>query len=611
MKASTHLGPLIHLAGMSSFFTLPASQRKRKRDAPASTSKSAGRRNERKDNDSISGSDVSDDDNVAQAVDDVGSEDDEEEFESEGPAAKRIRLAEQYLANTQKDVLEDGGFDAAEVDEENLRRRMGERLKQDTAESKGKLYRRIADGLDWRQAKKKVVRCQNVRKSVTGVAVHGRHIFAVSKDLQLVKWELPIDEDSAKNKRASKKAKEVARTSGSSKSKNSQHHNKPILCVAVSPDGKFVATGGLDKKLIIWDAKSLTSLKVFTQHRDAVTALAFRMGTNQLFSASKDRTVKVWSLNELAYVETLFGHQDEVLDVSALAQEKCVTVGGRDRTARLWKVVEEAQLVFRGGTASGTSKALESLRKAYEDDLGVDMQDERIYSEGSIDRITMIDDDTLVTASDNGSLSLWNVNKKKAVHTLHLAHGLDPPIPIDQASAELEPDESLDERGRGGKQPRWITALEAIPFSDVLVTGSWDGYVRAWKISNDKRRIEPLGALGTIAESVESLLAQEGLTSDSLSKSALEAIQIDTARPGRVQGIVNDLSIVDKSKDTVLVAAAVGKEHRLGRWKEDMDGKNYVVLYEVGPVTVDDMSEDGSSGRESPAKHEQDFEGFD
>lgn len=596
---------------MSSFFTLPASQRKRKRDAPVTSSKSKVRRKEIEDSDSISGSDGSDDENVARAVDDAGEEDDDEEFEDEDSAAKRIRLAEQYLANTQKDLLEDGGFDAAEVDEENLRRRMGDRLKEDTAENKGKLYRRIADGLDWRQASKKVVRCQNVRKSVTGVAVHGRHIYAISKDMHLVKWGFPAEDDLAKKKRASKKAKVVARTSGSSKSNNTQHHSKAILCVAVSPDGKFVATGGLDKKLIIWDANNLACLKVFMQHRDAVTALAFRRGTNQLFSASKDRTVKVWSLNELAYVETLFGHQDEVLDVSALAQEKCVTVGGRDRTARLWKVVEEAQLVFRGGTASGSTKALESLRKAYEDDSGVDIPDERIYSEGSIDRITMIDDETFVTASDNGSLSLWNVNKKKAVHTLPLAHGLDPALPLDQASAELEPDESLDERGRGGKQPRWITALEAIPFSDVLVTGSWDGYVRAWKISNDKRRIEPLGALGAIAESVESLLEQEGLTSDSLSKSALEAIQIDKARPGRVQGIINDLSIVDKSKGTILVAAAVGKEHRLGRWKEDLDGKNYVILYEVGPIQADEMSADGTSGQNSPSKDEEDFQGFD
>jgi ribosomal RNA-processing protein 9 len=272
--------------------------------------------------------------------------------------------------------------------------------------------------------------------------------------------------------------------------------------------------------------------------------------------------------------------------------------------------VEESQLVFRGGSASGTSKALASLRKAYEDDSGVEVQDERVFSEGSIDRIAMIDDDTFVTASDNGSLSLWNIHKKKAVHTLPLAHGLDAPIPIDQASAELELDESLDERGRGGKQPRWITALAAIPFSDVLISGSWDGYVRAWKISADKRRIEPLGALGVIAESVESLLEQEGLTSDSLSKSAFEAIQIDDAHKNRIAGVINDLSIIDKNKHTVLVAAAVGKEHRLGRWKEDVDGRNYVVLYEVGPTKIDDTTDDSMSEGDSPSNNDECFEGF-
>ena len=595
---------------MSSFFTLPASQKKRKRVQPPSSVGGTEKQKSAQDNDSISGSDLSDDERVR---DDV-SEEDDEDYANEDPAAKRVRLAEQYLANTQKEVLEDAGFDAADVDEENLRRRMGERLKEDTAESRGKIYRRIADDLDWRQARRKIARCQQVRKSVTGIAIHGRYIYAVSKDIQLCKWQLPEVEQSSRNKRVSRKVKIVKRTFGHSKVKNAQHHTKSILCVAVSPDGKFVATGGADKRLIIWDAKSLKCLKIFTQHRDSVTALAFRRGSNQLFSASKDRTIKIWSLNELAYVETLFGHQDEVLDVDALTQEKCVTVGGRDRTARLWKVVEESQLVFRGGNASGTFKALQSLRRAYEDDSGVEMQDGRIYSEGSIDRLAMIDDDTFITASDNGSLSLWNINKKKAVYTVPLAHGLDEPLSIDQASADLEPDDNLDDRGRGGKQPRWITALKAIPFSNVLVSGSWDGYVRAWKISDDKRRIEPLGALGTIAESVESLLEQEGLSSESLSKSAFEAINIADVGKGRIQGVINDLAISDKDKSSVLVAAAVGKEHRLGRWKDDVEGKNYVVLYEIGPMTSGElMSEDGTSQRSTPAAGDQNenFEGFD
>jgi hypothetical protein len=153
---------------MSSFFTLPASQKKRKRpqapgDAPAKSGKPTRRRETR--DESISGSDISDDD--AAEDDFSGSESEDEELKNEDPAAKRIRLAEQYLANTQKEVLELGGFDAADVDAELMRERMGERLKEDTAESKGKLYRFIADEFDWSGAQHDQFRTDT--KGVNGV----------------------------------------------------------------------------------------------------------------------------------------------------------------------------------------------------------------------------------------------------------------------------------------------------------------------------------------------------------------------------------------------------------------------------------------------------------
>ena len=120
---------------MSSFFTLPPSQKKRKR--PSTSSRPSGtaapKRSRENDEGSISGSDSSGDDSPAGLVNDDGNqftdEDEEDEFQYEDAAAKRLRLAEQYLANTQQELLQDEGFDAADVDEENLRRRMGDRLK--------------------------------------------------------------------------------------------------------------------------------------------------------------------------------------------------------------------------------------------------------------------------------------------------------------------------------------------------------------------------------------------------------------------------------------------------------------------------------------------------
>lgn len=606
---------------MSSFFTLPASQQKRKRTRASTKTKGSAKR-ARKDDDSISGSDISDDDAPAPSDALSGSEEEDEEFEDEDPAAKRIRLAEQYLANTQKEVLDTVGFDAADVDQENLRRRMGERLKEDTAETKGKLYKWIADGLEWRRADKRALRFHGPSKTWTAVDAHGQYIYAATSYLDIVKWEVPAREQDTHDRRYRRNPKLVARTRGNKKDHRGQHHDKTILCLAVSPDGKFVATGGKDKKLIIWDA-SLKPLKVFTHHRDAVTALAFRRSTNQLFSASTDRTVKIWSLDELAYVETLFGHQDSVVDVGALTEEKCITVGSRDRTARLWKVVEESQLVFRGGGAPHRPKNLDSLKAAYEDDSAIGMDDESSdpsnYHEGSIDRVALIDDDTFITAADNGSLSLWNVHKKKPVFVYPLAHGLDPPIPISKASADVEPDEeTFAEKSRGGKQPRWITAMKAIPFSDTFVTGSWDGYVRAWKISTDKRRIEPLGAVANFATPVEALLESQGLRAESMSNSALTALKDaaeqdseTTSMNAEILGVINDMAIIDRGergKDGVLIAAAVGKEHRLGRWREFDEGRNQVVMLQVPRKGLVNGNVDVEINN---TVEDLDFEGFD
>ncbi|GIZ49199.1 hypothetical protein CKM354_001223400 [Cercospora kikuchii] len=603
---------------MSSFFTLPASQKKRKRaqdSAPTKSSKAPSTKPRKIRDESISGSEDEDDDEHQssrnRALDVHSSDEESSDDENEDVASKRIRLAEQYLANTQKEILDEAGFDAAEIDKENLARRMGERLKEDTAESKGRIYRWISGDFEWSRAERTQWRFH--QKSVTSVAVCEKDgvAYTVGKDSVLAKWKLPevVGEEEEGEKKRSRKPKLLAVNKRfGEKTKGIEQHNKAIRCVAASQDGKFVATGGLDKKLIVWDAATLKPLKTFYYqncHRDSIDSLSFRRGTNQLFSASRDRTVKIWSLDELTYVETLFGHQEEVADVSALAQEKCVTVGARDRTARLWKVVEESQLVFRGGGAPKQSK-----QKAKDNDSGIDVGDDyEMPHEGSMDRVACLDDDTFVTGSDNGSLALWNVHKKKPVHVYPLAHGMDPPLPLSEVSAEEVP----SEEARTKPQPRWITALRAIPFSDVFVSGSWDGYVRVWRLSQDKRRIEPLGRVGCVESSVENLLDEFGLSSAELSKSALQAVIDSTEKHGVVSGIVNDLAIADRgerAKNGVLVIAAVGKEHRLGSWKVQEDGKNYCVLFEV-PRKVVNSEESADSAEAGGEEDGGDFGGFD
>ncbi|RDW67607.1 WD40 repeat-like protein [Coleophoma cylindrospora] len=563
---------------MSSFFTIPGAQKKRKRTenseipkkrfatskAPSKSNKAPPKKAQR--DESISGSDSESDGPAAEEdeAETSGSESGEEETAAE----RRLRLAERYLENIREEVVDPEGFDAEDIDRDLI----AERLQEDVAESKGRIYRTLADELDFKDARHSLFR--NNTETVTAVAVCAPYTYTVSKDMALTKWriqDLPDEQLKVKKKKkkgwkpvpAKRVPEQVAYVRGDKReAKNNayQGHTDSILCVATSQDGKFVVTGGKDRRLIVWDA-NLKPLRVFSQHRDAVTGLAFRRGTNQLYSASKDRTIKIWSLDELAYVETLFGHQDEVVDIAALAQERCISVGARDRTARLWKVVEETQLVFRGGGSGKKSKS--------------------IALEGSMDCVAMIDEEMFVTGSDNGSISLWTMHKKKPIFTLPLAHGIDPPLKHDEASAEANPSLAIIPQA----QPRWVTALTTIPYSDVILSGSWSGDVRAWKLSDDKKKIEELGAISSTVNGEET-------------------------EQKAARGVVNSISIFergDRAKDGICVVVATGKEHRLGSWqrKHIPGAKNGAVVFEVARAS----KENGTNGVNGTT--DTDFEGLE
>ncbi|CAD6499417.1 BgTH12-03533 [Blumeria graminis f. sp. triticale] len=568
---------------MPAFFSTPSSLKKRKRPEETGSSKrrnlsqtqSRRQKPELKKltrDESISGSDYESDNNREnrQASDELKSLDGETSGDEETAAERRLKLAERYLENIRTEV-DEVGFDAEEIDRDLI----AERLVEDVAESKGLIYRKIADTLNFQATNHSWTKWNS--DSVTSVATCYPWAYTVTEDLTLIKWkiqDLPENQWSLKSKKRrqikpkpppKRKLEQVICVKGKrskAKDESYQGHSDKILCVAASQDGKFVVTGGKDRKIIVWDAETLKCLRVFTHHRDWVTGLVFRRGTNQLYSSSKDRTVKIWSLNELAYVETLFGHQDEIVDISALAQERCISVGARDRTARLWKVAEETQLVFRGG--GGIEKKSKSKSNR--------------FPEGSIDRVAMIDEEMFVTGSDNGSLSLWATHKKKPLFTLQTCHGVEPLLAPEDVSAEKTPTPNTIPE----PQPRWITALTAIPYSDVVLSGSWDGSLRVWRVSDDKKKLEPMGTVYGQPPDDSSTLP--GLLEDKAHTKKNEN------SVNEVRGIINDISVFERGergKDGVCIIAAVGKQNRLGRWQK-IRGKNGAIVFEVPRLQKDE-----------------------
>lgn len=68
----------------------------------------------------------------------------------------------------------------------------------------------------------------------------------------------------------------------------------PLTAVSFSPDGRFLATGGADRVVYLWNPKTGETLDTFEGHRRAITSLTFAPDSHWLASASMDGTVRVW-----------------------------------------------------------------------------------------------------------------------------------------------------------------------------------------------------------------------------------------------------------------------------------------------------------------------------
>src|SRR5262249_42521303 len=123
-----------------------------------------------------------------------------------------------------------------------------------------------------------------------------------------------------------------------------------LSAMAVSADGKWLASGGEAGLVLIRDAATGKLHRTLKGHAGPVFGLAFQRDGRRLISGGSDRVVKVWDLKTGEEKLSLRGHEQTIIRVAVSPDGRRIASCGFDRTVRLWEAP-----AGRGAGGSGDS----------------------------------------------------------------------------------------------------------------------------------------------------------------------------------------------------------------------------------------------------------------
>ena len=113
---------------------------------------------------------------------------------------------------------------------------------------------------------------------ISGVAIHpdSSSFFSVGQDRRISFWDLAH-------------VHPVLVT-------NNPHGDFEPTCISVSPCGRFLATGGADQRVCIWDAANSALLAEGVGHSGSITSVTFSPDSKQMVSVGADGCILVWNV---------------------------------------------------------------------------------------------------------------------------------------------------------------------------------------------------------------------------------------------------------------------------------------------------------------------------
>ncbi len=237
-------------------------------------------------------------------------------------------------------------------------------------------------------------------------------------------------------------------------------HRKPVHALAISPDGKLIASGGEDNLVHLMDVRSHRVERILHGAASTINSLAFSPNGGQILAGGPDG-LRTWSVATGKSLARAIGQSE----CAALSRDGSLAASGaKDGTVRLYNAV--------------TLTPVASFHAHTQDVTAV------VFSQ---------DSRQLVSTSHDGKLLVWRIRDLQCVHELKEHHGWT-------MDASFSPDgRFLASAATDSKVVLWDarswrkvavfkgdrSSVNSVSFSGdgaLLASGGEDGSIRVWNV---------------------------------------------------------------------------------------------------------------------------------
>jgi WD40 repeat protein len=303
----------------------------------------------------------------------------------------------------------------------------------------------------WDLDRRQVIQTLSTNHPIRSVAIEpgGKQVVTGGEDGALTFWELPTGTRSRRvndstspirGLRFSRDGKRLASCDGASialwdtasgHKLQSLHGSTPSCCVAISDDGNYLAGGGRDGTISVWEAATGCRRALLKGHAVAVTALEFFADGARVASGSADQAIKVWDVAQNTCMQTHLGHSEAITSLAVDASGRRILSGSRDGTVRIWDaagtrepailrghVGEVTEVAVSGDGSRIVSGSLDRTIKLWGQPESQEVPTFAAHSDPVLCVALSPDGAQAASGGEDKSIRLWDLQRGRAVHHL-------------------------------------------------------------------------------------------------------------------------------------------------------------------------------------------------